>query len=147
MRVLSPRCSRCLPAFAVLALYAAAGCSDPGDIGKTVNVKGKVLLGGEPLPGGQVQFHPDAGNASKLVPFGQIESDGTYTLSTGSATKTAKGAPLGKYKVTVNTKVPPTGTDPKPLPVIDPIYSDPAKTPLAVEVVESGGQYDLPLKK
>lgn len=147
-----------MPAVAVLAALAA-GCSDPGDIGKTVEVKGKVTLGGNPLPGGMVQFHPAEGSATKLVPFGPIDASGNYSLSTGSSTKTVKGAPLGKYKVTINTTAPPpataspvgttpTGTPPpaSALPQIDAVYTDPVRTPLEITVVESGGQYDLPLK-
>lgn len=151
MRVLSVRSVRRLCALLLLAGAAAvAGCGDPNAVGKTVPVSGKVLFGGAPLQGGMVVFHPDQGNTSKFAPQGNVGADGTYTLSTITVTGTVKGAPLGKYKVTVNTNMPTMGTDAAPKPVaIDPIYNDAARTPLTVEVVEApqAGAYDLPLKK
>jgi hypothetical protein len=128
---------------------AAMGCGNAGGVGKAVPVSGKVLLDGKPLTGGQVTFNPDAGNTSKLVPFGQIGADGSYTLSTTSVTETVKGAPPGKYKVTVSTDVPMMGTGDVVKPAaINPKYKNPAQTDLVVEVVESKTSgYDLDLKK
>ena len=55
----------------------------------------------------------------------------------------------GKYKVIVNTVMPPTGKEAaNPVP-IDPMYSNLSKTPFSIEVSDSApaGAYDLSLKK
>ncbi len=109
---------------------------------KMVPVQGKVLWGSQPLTAGVVMFTPDAaaGNTSTLKPFGRIDANGTYRLSTDSTTGTAKnGAPPGRYIVTVMVPVAP--------PAFDPAYTDPNETPLSVEVTESPatGAYDLHL--
>jgi hypothetical protein len=156
MRVSYLQCSRWFCASVILAgALLAAGCGDPNGVGKTVTVTGKVTLDGTALTSGMVTFNPDtaSGNTSKFKPFGQIGSDGTYTLTTGTSTGTVKGAPLGKYKVTVSTMTPTMSTDPKaapPTPVtINAQYLDEAKTPFQLEVSEKAapGAYDLPLKK
>ena len=151
MHVLSRRSGWRLCVPVVLgAVLAAAGCGDPSGIPKTVQVKGKVMLGGEPLTSGMVSYIPAEGSTSKFRAGGGIGSDGTYTLTTGSATGQKPGAVPGKYKVIINTNTPPMGTDAPPKPVaIDPVYNDEARTPLSVEVSESAppGTYDLPLKK
>ena len=135
------------------AAMLIAGCGDPNAVGKTVEVKGKVLQGGQPLNGAMVTFVPDeaGGNASKFRPTGTTDADGVYTLSTGTSTGTHKGASLGKYKATVMPGMPAIVKDsPPPAPInIDTAYGDPAKSNLPVEVVDSpaAGAYDLNLKK
>jgi hypothetical protein len=124
-----------------------------------------VTLDGKPLSTGVVTYHPDEakGNKSEFVPTGSIGADGTYTLSTPSKTGMASGAPPGWYKVTVATMVPPgadmggqpmpqAGGKPPPMPKpvqINPMYTSPTATDLAVEVVPSppAGAYDLKVKK
>ena len=143
----------CLASALVGAALLAGGCGDPNAVGKTVDVKGKVAQGGAPLAGAMVTFVPDetGGNTSKFRPMGTTDADGIYTLTTGTTTGSHKGAPAGKYKVTVAAGMPPVVKDsPPPAPIaIDPMYGDPAKTNLSVEVVDSppAGAYDLNLKK
>jgi hypothetical protein len=135
------------------AVFLAAGCGDPNAVGKTLEVKGKVLQGGQPLNGATITFVPDeaGGNTSKFRPSGTTDADGMYTLTTGTATGTNKGAPPGKYKATVSAGMPAIVKDSPPPAMlnIDPMYGDPAKSNLSVEVVDSppAGAYDLNLKK
>jgi hypothetical protein len=133
---------------------AASGCNKAG-VGKTVPVSGKVNLGGEPLTQGVVTFvpNPDKGNTSKFVARGMISSDGKYTLTT----KGKEGAPLGWYKVTVSTEMPPDADAPKGKDAstgkekvtVDRTYTSPKTTNLFIEVVEDPQPraYDLNLKK
>jgi len=117
-------------------LALTLGCSSGP---KLYPVSGKVTAGKTTLAGGQVTFVPDEskGNKTKTSPTGQIGSDGTYSLKTDGR----DGAPAGWYKVTVNTDIP--GSPPSGVK-IDPIYSDPARTLLNIEVVaDSSAKYDV----
>jgi len=67
---------------------------------KLVPVSGKVTTKeGQPLTAGHVTFWPTAGKEAKAEnSTGEIQSNGTYTLTTGGR----EGAPDGKYKVTIS---------------------------------------------
>jgi len=142
---------RVIPRLIVLGCLTlvATGCS--GNKGpKLVPVSGKVTLDGKPLPGGVVNFFPAKEPDSKYHSVATIDSSGTYKLTTNGK----DGAPLGSYKVTVATEMPP-GADVKPgemppkLPAIHHKYKILDQTPLTVEVVESpaAGAYDLKVTK
>jgi hypothetical protein len=119
-------------------------------------VSGKVTVDGQPLNGGYVTFHPDLPNVGKegaeeagkkptpgLI-AGEIGPDGSYTIYTSGK----KGAPLGKYKVTVApSMVPDPETQQAPPLSFHKKYSDFLQTPLRVEVVANPkpGDYDLKL--
>src|SRR5262249_47603539 len=77
----------------------SAGCGDPSGVGRTVPVAGKVTVDGRPVKAGTVSFRPDKskGNTNAHEPYGEIDSEGNYTLFTG----TKKGAPVGWYRVAV----------------------------------------------
>jgi len=117
-------------------LTLAVGCSSGP---KLVTVSGKVTAGKVPLTSGAITFVPDEskGNKAKVSPTGQINSDGTYSLMTNGK----PGAPVGHYKVTVFTDFP--GSTAPSKVKLDPIYSDPTKTLLNVEIVESPKSYDV----
>ena len=119
----------------------ACGTSDP--IGKTVPVKGKVTVDGQPLKQGSVAFWPKDGKGFEAD--GQIAEDGTYELST----KGKPGAPPGSYKVTVMAQTSTDSTTPLKAKLLVPQkYTAKEKTDLVVDVVESpaAGAYDLNLK-
>jgi len=107
-------------------------------------VSGKVTVGDTPLNAGAITFAPDTakGNTAKSMATGQIKSGGEYSLTTEGKT----GAPLGWYKVTIMTNTP--GGEKSTIQV-NPKYTNPTTTNLAVEVVASPspGKYDFKLTK
>ena len=124
----------------------AAGCGKDAD--KRFTVEGKVLFGDQPLKAGYITFYPDPaqGNASKEVPSGKIDAQGTYEIWTG----TKKGAAPGRYKVAVTAA---DQIDPKnpyfTKWLIPERYIDPKTSKLTVEVVEqpAAGAYDFKLER
>src|SRR5581483_5962185 len=112
-------------------------------------VKGKVVLGSAPLTTGTVVFHADQqeGNATLHEPRGAIDAEGNFEVMTAGK----KGAPAGRYKVTILAqKKPITPGDPYARLewLVAKEYTSPATTPLTLEVVEkpSEGTYDLTVK-
>jgi hypothetical protein len=74
-----------------LVLASVAGC----DRGPTLApVSGKVLLNGQPLEFGSVMFQPSSGQPA----IGEIQPDGTFTLSTFAPND---GAVVGVHKVRI----------------------------------------------
>jgi uncharacterized protein (TIGR03066 family) len=111
-------------------------------------VKGKVTVDGKLITSGHVTLIPlETEKAKKPFPFsiGQIDSSGNYEIFTDGRS----GAPLGKYRVKITPKmVPEKGAKGPPRFPYHPNYTDPAKTPLHLEVAEKSlpGAYDLKLK-
>jgi hypothetical protein len=112
-------------------------------------VKGKVLFKGQPAEGAQVVFRPAAESAggggstptaSQPNPYGDVKSDGTFTLRTEPI---GEGAPAGDYVVMISWY---TRTDPEdPLTAKSKLpakYSDPT-TPILKATVKEGDN-DLP---
>lgn len=119
-------------------------------------VSGKVTVNGQPLTAGNVSFIPDVkiGDSAKgqedTAPSGlsggTVGSDGTYKITTAGK----NGAPLGKYKVTVNPSMVPVADAKAPPPVgFNAKFTNPQDTPLSVEVIANpeAGRYDLKLAK
>lgn len=81
------------PALGILlaAFIATIGCG--GAAPELAPVKGKVLLDGQPLTTGTVSTQPAAGRGAN----GVIQSDGTFTLSSGRE----PGALVGLHQVAV----------------------------------------------
>jgi hypothetical protein len=77
-------------------LLLAAGCGE--DDLSLAPVRGRVFYKGAPLPGGSIVFAPDAdkGGSGPLA-RGEIQPDGTYTLTTDGR----PGAPAGWHRVTI----------------------------------------------
>jgi hypothetical protein len=125
-------------------LFALAGCNRtrpmPKEFGARIPVEGKVTLDGKPLRGGNVQFYSLDRDVKALQPGGLIDSQGNYFVSTYGQ----KGAPAGKYRVTVD----PASDDKKQDRLVDIRYQNWEKSPLVVEVKENApaGAYDLNLK-
>jgi hypothetical protein len=70
-------------------VIAMVGCGPSGPA--TTTVSGKVTVGGEPLPGGSIQFVST--KDSNLIGGGQIKGDGTYEVP---------DAPVGECKVVID---------------------------------------------
>lgn len=73
------------------ALALMLGCSDSG----LRSVRGTVTFDGKPIPTGSVRFFPLEGGRPAI---GQIQSDGSYQLST---MQPGDGAKLGQYQVAI----------------------------------------------
>jgi hypothetical protein len=82
------RLAALLPALCCLSCSAGASLHP---------VRGKVLLKGEPVEGAVVTFHPKGADLRTVLPVGQTDAEGTFTLSTGQS----PGAPAGEYVVTL----------------------------------------------
>jgi hypothetical protein len=137
------------------------GCPSSGS-GKLLPAEGKVTLNNKPLGSGTVTFVPADGKAALSTgnPTGEIQSDGSYKLTTGGK----PGAPAGKYKVTVTPTPGKTGEagDPTKMagggpkggpgtgaaPITGTIptkYDNPASSDLTIEVTSSTKDYPLNL--
>ncbi|HXG10946.1 MAG TPA: hypothetical protein VNK04_14395 [Gemmataceae bacterium] len=89
----------CRPLTGIVALallpLAACGPNRP----PVYPVSGQVFYGGKPTPGALVVFHP-AGTEDPLAPrpSGQVQEDGSFTLTTYEP---GDGAPEGEYDVAI----------------------------------------------
>lgn len=73
------------------------GCSQKATLNP---VHGKVTLGGQPLAGALVSFHPDDPKANPATGF--TKEDGAFSVMTGDI----EGANPGTYKITIMCQVP-----------------------------------------
>jgi hypothetical protein len=91
---------------AVVALAVMGTSCGSGKSYKFNPVKGRVLLGTNPLTGGTIRF-TNAGD-SNLIASSPIASDGTFSLKTSTTTsgRTSAGAPEGTYQVIVSMPPP-----------------------------------------
>jgi hypothetical protein len=134
-----------LLALGAMTLILVGCSSDP--VGRTVPVKGKVTVGGQPLKQGSVTFWPNEskGNKSTMEAGASVNEDGTYQLFT----KGKAGAPPGPYKVTVAAQTQVDSTKPMQAKSLVPSsYNTRESTPLLIDVVENPapGAYDLTVK-
>jgi hypothetical protein len=131
-----------------------SGCGADPSMPKLGKVTGKVTYKGEPLKGGSVTFTPDAakGGATGQNALGQIESDGSYELTTFN---TGDGAILGQHVVTVQAYADTDAFKPKadgtysyklPKPTIPLKYTKSDSTPLRLTVTEGVNKLDIELK-
>jgi len=107
-----------------------------------VPVSGNVTVDGVAVNGGVLHFYPDAdkGNQHRVDCVSPIRA-GKYNLLTQAVRdrETGTGAPLGWYKVYLDTTVP--GADVK----LHERFTDPKKTTIWIEVVDNPdpGAYDV----
>lgn len=81
----------CVMLVGLALALTSGGCRRGPEI---VSVSGKVTFNGQPLKFGSVTFQPQKGQPAR----GEIQSDGTFTLSTF---KPGDGAVVGPHKVRV----------------------------------------------
>jgi len=126
-----------------LALLSVTGCGKAEPVRVSVHpVKGQVILAGKPAAGAVVVFHPKAPGAFP-PPRAQADKDGNFLVTTF---KTADGAPLGEYVITVELRslVEKGGeyiAGPNQVPAQ---YSEPRTSKLVASVVE--GENQVPIK-
>jgi hypothetical protein len=122
----------------------------PTGCGPTVHVKGRVTLGGKPVPGATVLFVPEPGGDGRPA-SGWTDDAGEFQLTTY---RPKDGAVRGTYRVVVR-KTEGVATPPDPdhasrarfrdhlkriaarerkRPLISPVYGDAASTPLRCTV-------------
>lgn len=131
-------------------LLCYCGCS--GSPKNVAAVEGTVTLDGEPLVNADISFFPESGARASV---GTTDENGKYVLK---YTRRAKGAVIGKHKVTVFINEPqddaryddPAGkksaatkTEMKTLPLE---YTDKEKTELNRTVESGSNTFDFELK-
>jgi len=138
------RVSRQLSLFVLavpLAFVVGCGPKFP----KTAIVKGKVTYKGKAVPNGTVNFNPEIPGPPTS---GEIQPDGTYTLTTF---KSGDGAIPGKYSVVIvamqdNASRLPEDRSPLPPPIVPIKYTSPATSDLKAEVKDQENTIDFDLK-
>lgn len=86
--------------FAGVLFIAAAGLfvSGCGSGNDMASVTGKITFQNQPVPEGTITFYPESGGRPSS---GQIQSDGTYKLS---SIEPGDGAMIGTHKVTIEAR-------------------------------------------
>jgi hypothetical protein len=137
-------------------LFWLAGCSRDPNMPKLGRVHGKVTYKGKPVESGTVTFNPVPGKGGETGQnaTGQIESDGTYVMTTFS---TGDGAIVGQHVVAVVVrekgsenlgKPKPDGTIDYRMPkIVTPSkYASVETSPLLCTVREGDNTFDIELK-
>ena len=142
--------------WAILPAFFAWGCGQGTNTLPLAKVTGKVTYNGKPVNPGSVIFTPVAGKGGETgqVATGQIESDGSFTLTTFN---TGDGAIPGQHVVTVEAR----GEDlnklnqPKadgsiayvlPKPKVPSKYTSASTSPLRYTVEKGGNSFEIELK-
>jgi hypothetical protein len=140
---------------ALCLAVSLGGCGTDHNKPPLGKVRGKVTYNGQPVTSGSVTFTPIAGQgaATGQPATGQIESDGSYELTTFN---TGDGAILGQHAVTVHlggqgstpAKKANTGRIIYEMPKspIPSKYASVSTTPLKHTVEAGSNTIDLPLK-
>ena len=118
--------------WAILILLPCWGCGQSSVTPVlTVPVKGKITYKGQPLTKGTIAFEPtDRGKDA----FGEIQSDGTFVLTTY---KPNDGAVVGTHRVYV------TGVSKSALPLK---YAQPSSSHVEIDVNVTTSDYPIALK-
>ena len=131
----------------VLVALAAAVCLLAGcgsDQLKTAVVRGTVTYNGKPVPNGTISFVPVSGpNAT-----GEIQPDGTYTLTTY---RKGDGAVLGQHTVVIvamedTSKRLPEERNPLPPPIVPLKYTSLATSDLRADVKDQENTINFTLE-
>jgi hypothetical protein len=131
-------------AFVVLAASVLPLASCGGGGKKTAVVRGTLTYNGKPVPNGTISFIPESGPTAT----GEIQSDGTYALTTY---RKGDGAVLGKHKVIIvamedmSGKLP-EARNPLPPPIVPVKYTSLATTDLRAEVKDQDNKIDFNLE-
>jgi hypothetical protein len=126
-----------------VAVASLAGCG--GEKKKTNIVRGKVTFNGKEVPNGTITFFPESGPTAS----GEIQPDGSYTLTTY---KSGDGAIEGPYKVVIVAQQDqssrlPEDRNPLPPTIVPDKYTSIATTDLRAEVKAGENTFDFHLEK
>ncbi|MGL4943067.1 MAG: carboxypeptidase regulatory-like domain-containing protein [Thermoguttaceae bacterium] len=151
--------------FCVVSL-SIVGCAEkvPSDVPQLYPTSLTITLDGSPIEGAVVSFTGE--NPGTLPVGGSTNASGVVEMFTNGR---YKGAPVGKYKVTISkrqavegpTSKTPAPTDPaeldkykravsnerKYVELVAPEFLDPGKTPLAIEVTNGKNQQTFDVKR
>ena len=123
----------------LLTLAVCAGCGEEDWKAQTQPAEGHVTINGEPPEGALVHLYP-AGEQIDIRgsrPWGMVEADGSYTLSTYEP---GDGAPVGEYIFTITWPVDPS--TPSPTDRLGYAYSRPEQSEHRVTVVEGESEVE-----
>jgi hypothetical protein len=130
----------------VLLSLATAGCGGTGSPFESVPVSGKVTYddgSAIPVQGMKIYFHSLEPPKDGLHPRpATVGTDSEGRFSDVTTYKYADGLVLGKHKVTILAQKNATGQPPIPED-----YSLPERTPLTVEVTDSGQVLEIKVPK
>jgi len=123
----------------ILILFAHAGCSRdnrPKDLPRLFPATLTVTLDEQPLADAIVTLYPENEADARWTVGGWTDSNGKATIVTHGQ---FHGSPAGKFKVGV-TKSEAKGSGPslRVTHLVDPVFADPQKTPLEIEVSSKG---------
>ncbi|MDR1383439.1 MAG: hypothetical protein LBJ67_06285 [Planctomycetaceae bacterium] len=144
----------------LLALFVSLlyGCGKklPEGFPKTFSCSITITKDGKPLDNAMVLFTPESGSGGAWAIGAITDAQGVAEIHTTVTGYSQKGAPLGKYKVTVSKDLPPledadagkamsyeetlahnaklAEKAAKRLPIVPKKYSDVSQTPLKVEI-------------
>jgi hypothetical protein len=125
-----------------LAAVVVAGCG--GNDKKTAVVRGTVTYNGKAVPNGTISFIPADGRSAT----GEIEPDGSYTLTTY---RKGDGAILGQHKVVIvamedmSNRLP-EARNPLPPSIIPVKYTSLATSDLRADVKDQENTFDFKLE-
>ena len=128
----------------LLALLAAAGCNRSG----LVKASGRLTYRGQPVPSTYLTFHPD--DKHKRPSHALTDDNGNFTVTNS---RSDVGLFLGRHKVSLRYfpsgpeelgQAPPKA--PKELKAVIARYGDPDRSPLHVEITQSGQFLEINLE-
>lgn len=127
---------------AVLALASLTGCGERRP--PTYPVTGKVTFpDGKPLAGGTVEFESEVASAEGLNARGEIQADGTFSMTTYEPDD---GAIEGRHRVIVHAPQPADSgnmSGPPPAPVLHPRFRSFETSGLTITVEPKNNEYPI----
>ncbi|TWT51805.1 hypothetical protein KOR42_32780 [Thalassoglobus neptunius] len=123
-----------------VTLTLVVGCGKADWQADTYPARGTLTINGENPVGALVELHPtgEATDVRNSLPWGLVEEDGTFTLSTYEM---GDGAPPGQYSVTI--KWSPDVNSPTLADRLNGAYRDPRKSQWTVTIAEEDNEIPL----
>ncbi len=121
---------------ALATTLACAGCGEDWQA-DTYPAQGSITINGEPPVGALIQLHStgEAKDKRDSLPWGLVQEDGTYTLSTYEM---GDGAPTGEYAVTIRWS--PNVNTPSLADRLNNAYNNPDKSQWKVAITDDDNE-------